>query len=266
MQIFCGNPRAWGARAVPVDEIEAFRAERTPAALRPVVVHAAYLVNLASPDDELFRKSIRLLKDELRLSEALGAEYLVTHPGSPRHRGAEYAVKRVVEALGEVAASGLGAKTAVLMENTAGAGEGFGGGLRHIGEIIDCAGRLGLKAGLCLDTCHAHAAGYAIRTREDVSRLLVALKRDVGLDRLKLIHLNDSKAGAGSGLDRHEHIGRGTIGLEGFRRLFAGGELSGVPVILETPKESEADDRRNLRVARSFIQVGQAGRVGRGRS
>jgi len=252
MQIFGRNPRSWGYS--PVDEAEAalFREKRAESAIWPVAIHTTYLINLCSPSDELFKKSIDLFKGELRIADSLGADYLVTHLGSPGQKGAEYAIKRVVSAL-KKAASGKHS-VEILLENTSGAGAGFGSDLADIGRVIEGAAKAGIKTGLCFDTCHGFAAGYPFGSRKAAEELVSFIDASVGLERLKLIHLNDSKGEAASHLDRHEHIGKGRIGRKGLSFFLNHPKIKGIPLILETPKKASDDERKNLRAVRRILR------------
>ncbi len=254
MQIFGRNPRSWGFSPVAPSEVSLFRKRREEAGIWPVVIHTAYLINLSSPDETNYRKSVDLFKNELTTAEELGADYLVTHLGSPHELGAGFAVRRIEEALAGVIAEGLGKKTMILFENTAGGGNSFGSDLAGLGALVERAAEMGLSCGVCFDTCHAFAAGYPLRTAGEIKALVKTVDGDVGLPRVKVIHLNDSKGGLGSNLDRHEHIGEGRIGLEAFRLFLSHPEIRDVPMILETPKKTPDDDPRNLRVVRGILE------------
>ncbi len=253
MQIFGRNPRSWGVTPLPSVEAALFRKAREKAGIWPVAVHTTYLINLCSPSEELFDKSVGLFRDELGIAGALGADYLVTHLGSPGEMGGAYAVRRVLSAL-ENSASAARGGAEILLENTSGAGSGFGSSLKDIGRILKGAEEMGIRAGLCFDTCHAFAAGYPMKTGEDIAVLIKAIDAGVGLKRLKLIHLNDSKGEAGSMLDRHEHIGKGKIGAGGLALFLNRPEIKGIPLILETPKKDPGDDPRNLSAVREIIK------------
>ncbi len=253
MQIFARNPRSWSSRPIPRNEVDLFRAKRLKAGIWPVAIHTTYLINLCAPDPDIFDKSVGLFKAELRTAEELGADYLVTHLGSPFDMGADFALKRIGSALKEARESGLGKKTMILLENTAGSGYGFGSDLKDVGRIMDDAALFGLDTGLCLDTCHAFAAGYPMSCASEAALLIKTVDGEAGLKRLKLIHLNDSKGGLNSRLDRHEHIGEGKIGLIGFKAFLGNPMIRQIPLILETPKKSEKDDPRNLRAVRRIL-------------
>ena len=253
MQIFGRNPRSWIYKPLSPEEAGLFRSARSEASLWPVAVHTNYLINLCSPDDGIYYKSIDIFQKELGIAESIGADYLVTHLGSPQDMGSAFAMTRVGRALKEAARGGLGGKTMILLENTSGAGYGFGSDLRHIGEIIKGAAGGGLKTGLCLDTCHAFTAGYSFSTPAEVAGFLEKTDEAVGLENLRLIHLNDSKGAFNSNLDRHEHIGKGKIGIEAFRLLLNHPDIRDIPMILETPKKTEGDDPMNLATVRGLL-------------
>lgn len=252
MQIFARNPRSWADMPLAPQTVSLFRRAREEAGLWPVAVHTTYLINLCAPDGDIYAKSLKLFQSELRSAEALGADYLVTHLGSPKEMGVPFALERVKASLKAVAEAGLGRITEILLENTSGAGTGFGSDLADIGWLLDEASRFGLDAGLCADTCHGFAAGYAMSGRKGGNGFVASIDATVGLERLKLIHLNDSKGKLGSKLDRHEHIGRGEIGVGGISSFLMDDRIAGVPLILETPKKTPEDDPENLRVVRSI--------------
>ncbi|HEY4705830.1 MAG TPA: deoxyribonuclease IV [Thermodesulfobacteriota bacterium] len=254
MQIFGRSPRSWIYTPLSAVEAGLFRALRKEAGIRPVVVHTNYLINLCAPDDGIYYKSIDIFIKELGIAEAIGADYLVTHLGSPQDLGMGFAMKRIGLALKEVAKSVHGRATRILFENTAGAGYIFGKRLSDIGELIDIAARTGIEAGLCFDTCHAYGAGYAFSTAEEVKALIKTIDSQAGIKRLKVIHLNDSKGAFGANLDRHEEIGKGSIGIDSFRALLNHPKIRPVPMILETPKDSDEDDLRNLAAVRSILK------------
>jgi deoxyribonuclease-4 len=250
MQIFCRNPRSWKVGGLDGAEAERFRELVAASGIGPVAVHATYLINLSSPDPELFERSVGLLKAELAMAADLGADYYVAHLGSSRGEGDRYASGRVLEALASVAGDGAEGPE-ILLENTAGGGDTFGASLASIGEVMEGARGLGLDVGLCFDTCHGFAAGYPMGP-DDAARLVDTIEREAGPGRLRLIHLNDSKGGAGSRLDRHDHIGRGEIGMGFFRGFVNHPKVAEVPLILETPKKTPADDPENLATVRGL--------------
>jgi len=243
MQIFSRNPRGWNTGPLDPSEIELFRKGREKAGISPLIIHASYLINLAATEDTLFERSILALEEELQRGDQLGADYLVVHVGSNAQQGTGFGIARVVEALGRMKTGTV--RTQLLLENTAGEKGDIGCRLEELAEILTRLGNISWL-GLCLDTCHAFAAGYDISHRAGVKAWVKEIKETVGLDRIKLLHINDSKKGLNCHVDRHEHIGKGKIGLEGFRAIICHPELQRIPMILETPKEQEGDDRRNL--------------------
>ncbi|MDD2902611.1 MAG: deoxyribonuclease IV [Syntrophales bacterium] len=247
LQIFVQNPRAWRWREIPPREIDAFTAARRLAGLGPLVVHLTYLPNLASVDAALYQKSAARLARELALARDLEADYLVCHPGHAPQAPESFA--RVARALA-AAVDKTPPPPLVLLENTAGQGQELGRNQEQLGLIIRLAG---VPLGLCLDTSHAFAAGYDLRHPGGVARLLGETAQGSGLESIKIIHLNDSLVPLGSRRDRHTHLGRGTIGLQGFRQLFAHPWLRPEAAIMETPKRHQADEWRNLLTARSLV-------------
>ncbi len=249
LQIFIQNPRAWKWREIPRPEKDAFIAARKLAGLGPVAVHLTYLPNLASVDAALYQKSRERLAQELALARDLEADYLICHPGhAPLSLESFQRVARGLAA----AVEQIPPPPLVLLENTAGQGQELGWLPEHLGLIMRLAG---VPLGLCLDTSHAFGAGYDLRHPGGVARLLLEIARGPGLERIKIIHLNDSRAPLGSRRDRHAHLGQGTIGLEGFRHLFSHPWLRPVAAIMETPKRQQADEWRNLLTARSLIST-----------
>lgn len=252
VQLFAGSPRSWARGALKEEDARDFKAKRRILGIRVVAVHTSYLINLSSPDASIYRRSLGLFKKELASAGVIGADYLVTHLGSHRHRGIKFALHRLGSAIESVGRAGM--NTTILFENSAGAGDTFGSRLNEIGLAIERAEAAGLSCGLCFDTCHGLAAGYRMRTEADIDALTDIIKNEVGIERLKLIHLNDSKHGLGSSQDRHEHIGKGKIGVKGLHALLSRPEFNSIPLILETPKKNEEDDRRNLRAVRKLLK------------
>jgi len=241
MQIFVKNPRGWKMREVDAAEAEEFRAERKKYKINPVVVHAAYLINLASPKDELWGKSISALKSEYQRCDRLGAEYLIFHPGSHTGSGMKKGIARIAEALNEILAE-VKSETMILLENTAGAGTGIGADFNQLKEIID---RVDYPArlGICIDSCHAFTARYNLKEKSGLEELISDFNELIGLDKLKVIHLNDSKYDCCTNKDEHAHLGEGKIGSEAFRRLINHSQLKDKVFILETPQfDKDRDD------------------------
>ncbi|HET91601.1 MAG TPA: deoxyribonuclease IV [Chloroflexi bacterium] len=259
VQIFVKPNRAWAARPLSEREIARFRARAEETGIRPVVGHASYLLNLASPDDGLWARSRDTLVLELERCEALDVPYLVLHPGSHVGTGEEAGLARVAQALGEVHAATLGFRARMLLENTAGQGSNLGYCFEQLGWLLARTPE-GQRLGVCLDTCHAFGAGYDLRTPEGYAAAMDTFDRIVGLERLKAIHLNDSKGELGSRKDRHEHIGKGCIGLDGFRNVLNDPRLAGLPGLLETPKgEDLQEDRENLATLRALVGQSRGG-------
>lgn len=248
MQIFSRSPRGGPAPVLSEPDVQAFQAGRRAADIDPLVVHAPYIINLASPEPAMHRQSIRLYREEYERCARIGAAYLVTHVGSHKGSGEAAGIARVVEALNQTL-DGHGPSTMILLENTAGSGQGLGERFEHLAAM-----RAGVKqpdrVGVCLDTAHTFAAGYAIHEADGLDRTVEQFDRVVGLPHLKLVHLNDSKVEFDSRVDRHWHIGDGKIGLDAMRRIVNHPKLRDLPFILETPKDSEEDDPRNLATVR----------------
>lgn len=243
----------------PVDPLEAaeFCRRRADSPVEFLVVHAMYLLNLASPDPALRSRSISALREERIRAERLGADAIVVHLGAHRGAGVAAGIDRIIEGLDRVGPP-EGA-TRLLLENTAGAGTTLGASFEEIGAILEGT-RTGESIGVCLDTAHAHAAGYPLGTRAGLRETLGALDRWVGIERLGLIHLNDSAAPAGSRRDRHAHIGDGEIGSRGISRILSDRRLRDRPYILETPKEIDGRpdaDRVNLARVRRLRTEGE---------
>jgi len=249
IQIFTKNSRQWRAKPLSEEEIEHFRLNREETGIVPVIAHDSYLINLGSPEEGLWRRSMEAFVEEMARCEALSIPYLVAHPGSHRGAGEEAGLLRIAEALEEIGALTKGFQVQVLLENTAGQGTGLGYRFEHLARLVEDNEDLGI----CFDTCHAFAAGYELRTREGYEKTFRELDELVGLHRLKVLHLNDSKGNLGSRVDRHEHIGSGCLGLEPFRMLVNDERFRHLPMILETPKEPGMD-ARNLAVLRSLMR------------
>ncbi|HUV01910.1 MAG TPA: deoxyribonuclease IV [Desulfobacteria bacterium] len=251
-QIFSRNPRGWKIKALTETDISRFIEKLNRTGLFPPVDHMPYLPNLAAPTDDVYTKSVETLTEELERCNALQIPYLVTHLGSHRGSGKETGLQRIVDAI-DTAFSGIDEANGVmlLLENTAGTKNSMGGTFEAIRNIMD---RLEHKdrIGICFDTCHAFAAGYELRTEENLDKTLQHFDEVLGLEQLKLIHLNDAKGGLDSRLDRHEHIGLGYIGEDGFRVILNDARLKELPMILETPIDASRDDLGNLQKVREL--------------
>jgi deoxyribonuclease-4 len=252
MQIFCRNPRGWTVKPLDKDDVSEFKKLREQWDIGPVFVHTNYLINLASTKPDLYDKSIEQFVIDLERTEALGAEYLVTHLGSASGQDAEWMIKRVSDAL-NMAMKLHPPKATILLENTAGEKGDVGYTLEQVQEVISLLTDAS-RIGICYDTCHGYAAGYDIRTKRDVDSLAKKIDATVGLKRLKGIHLNDCLKEFNSRVDRHWHIGEGKIGLDGFKVLLNHPAFKDVPKIMETPKETEEDDPKNMRMVKSLIK------------
>ena len=253
MQIFSRSPRGGPAPAFAAEDMAAFDRERRRAGIDPLAVHAPYIINLASPDAVVFRNSLRLYQEEYARCARLGAAFLVTHVGSHRGEGEEAGIRHVAEALTRTLDSAARRGVIILLENTAGSGQGLGYRFEHLAAMRALVERKE-AVGICLDTAHLFAAGFPIHTAEGLDETLAQCDRVIGFEHVKLIHLNDSKSAFDSRVDRHWHIGGGHIGLEAMRRIVTHPRLRGLPFILETPKPTDADDPRNLAIVRGFAR------------
>jgi deoxyribonuclease-4 len=250
IQMFVKNERQWKARPLEDADAAGFKAARKAHRIATAFAHDTYLINMASPDAALWKKSVDAFVDELERCEALGLEFLVTHPGSPGEAGEEAGIRNMIRGLDAAHRRTKGFRTRVLLETTAGQGATVGWRFEQLKAILG-----GLKdsdrAGVCLDTCHVFAAGYDLSTREGYERTMDEFDRHLGLRALEAFHVNDSKKGLGCRVDRHENIGKGAIGLEAFRCLMRDARFRGVPKVLETPKENGMDSV-NLRLLREL--------------
>jgi deoxyribonuclease-4 len=254
-QIFSASPRMWRASMPARDEIAALRRARERLDLRPLVIHVNYLINLASLDPVIREMSIAAFRGELERADAIGAEYLVTHPGSYKGQPLEQAIAAFALGLAE-AAEGCARQVNVLLENTAGSGFHLGGRLEELRMIRDLAAReTDLAVGYCLDTCHLLASGFDVASEAGLKKTVAEVERLLGLENVRVVHANDSKMPLGSHTDRHANIGEGHIGAEGFRRILTHAKLRTKPFILETPNENDGDDRRNVETLKILAQV-----------
>lgn len=251
LQIFSRNQRQWHPPPLTDDEVASFKAAWEETGNLIVASHGSYLVNLASTKEDVLAKSIDNFAAELQRCAALGVEYVVLHPGSHGGAGVEAGLDRFVAGL-DRAIEKSGVAVQVLTETTAGQGTGLGSSFAELAYILDNS-KFSDLLGVCVDTCHIFAAGYELRTRQGYAATIDELARTVGLERVRFFHLNDSKKPLGSRVDRHEHIGEGEIGLDGFRNLLRDARFAHLPMTLETPKSDSLDeDRRNLAVLRSL--------------
>lgn len=252
LQIFTRNQRQWHPAPLKVEEVELFRKAHAISGSMPVASHASYLVNLATAKEELLEKSINNLVLELNRCAQLGVPYVILHPGSHGGDGPEAGLKRFTRGLDRVIEQS-GTTVQVLVETTAGQGTGLGSSFAELAAILNNS-KFPELLGVCVDTCHVFAAGYELRSADGYQATIAAMESSIGLDKIRFFHLNDSKKELGSRVDRHEHIGKGAIGLEGFRNLLNDRRFSGLPMTLETPKsDSLEEDRENLRILRSLM-------------
>jgi deoxyribonuclease-4 len=258
-QIFSRNPRGWQPRPLSRQEAHEFRKSREKAGLWPLAVHALYLINLAAADPFILHRSREAFREEIRRSVALGADYLVVHPGSSIGASSEWGIRTAIESV-RLAARGMkltGAgrtgrnrELSILIENTAGQGSSIGCSFEQVADII--AGLDGLPIGVCLDTAHTFASGYDISSETGLKATTRAIHRSFGFDLIKLIHCNDSKVPLGARVDRHQHIGLGHIGSAAFRSITHTARFRRIPFILETPIDEHGDDERNLSYVREL--------------
>lgn len=268
LQIFTKSPNQW--RSPPLDpaDVAAFRAAIRGSEVRLPMAHDSYLINLATADDELWQRSIEAFLDEIDRCEQLGLDYLIAHPGAHLGSGEEAGLRRVAAALDEVHARRPESRARVLLETTAGQGTTLGHRFEHLAAILQTVKRPD-RLGICLDTCHVEAAGYALSPEPEYRATLAEFDRLIGLDRLRAFHLNDSLKPRGSRVDRHAHVGKGCLGLEPFRLLLNDERFGDRPMVLETPKEGEDGtemDPVNLAVLRGLVRPAGVSRRRRSRS
>ena len=254
LQIFSASPRMWAGGQTRVAEVDAvaFRARREVLGLGPLVIHANYLINLAAQQSMLRTRSIQAFHDELVRGIALGADFVVVHPGACGECKPDQAVRLAIDSVKQAAKNLPPTKLRILVENTAGMGTALGSRLEEIGEMLNAL--QGLEVGACLDTAHLFAAGYDIKSEAGLASTLELIDRVMDLERVPVFHVNDSKIPLGGRVDRHEHIGKGKIGAEAFRRFLthprlgsrAGEGIAGRAFLAETPIDDPGDDRRNV--------------------
>jgi deoxyribonuclease IV len=256
LQVFTKNNNQWRARPIPPEQVERWEERREATGICPVVAHDSYLINLASPKDDLWQKSIESFVVELERCDLLGIPYLVTHPGSHTGSGEDVGLARVADALNSVHEQLPDSPVLTLLETTAGQGTNLGYRFEHLAQIVDQV-EARERVAYCFDTCHVFAAGYDIRSPETYAATMDELDRILGLDRLLAFHLNDSKRELGSKVDRHEHIGDGHIGLDGFRNVVNDQRFTAHAGLLETPKSDDLhEDVENLARLRSLVHAG----------
>lgn len=254
LQIFSSSPRMWRASAISAEQREQTRAACAELNICPLVVHTSYLVNVCSQTEEVRAKSVLCFRGEIERALALGAEYLVIHPGSyrgmTRREGLLFAAESIARAI-----DGLPwqeSKFEILIENTAGAEFSLGSSFEQVAELIECL-RPHAPVAACLDTCHTHVAGYDIVTEAGWADTLAQIDSTIGSAAVRVWHCNDAKAARGSKLDRHEHIGQGTIGGESFRRILREEKFAHAAFIAETPVDTQGDEKRNVHALRELL-------------
>jgi len=250
LQVFTKNANRWQGKPISNDDAIAFQQAWQKSGIGPVIAHDAYLINLASPKQDVWEKSKAALRDELLRCAQLGITGLVMHPGAHLGTGVETGVERIREAFREILPE-TPPEVRLLLENTAGQGTYLGGDFAHLAALLE--GFDEDRFGVCFDTCHAHTAGYDLSTSESYTEVMAEFDRLVGLEQIKAFHLNDCLKPCGSNLDRHTHIGQGTIGRTGFACLMQDQRLAAIPMLLETPKGDDGEmDRVNLALLREL--------------
>jgi deoxyribonuclease-4 len=254
-QIFSSSPRMWRPGNLAAEHCAQMRELRTRFDVHPLVIHASYLINVAAQSDDIWQKSTAALRGEVERALALGAEYLVLHPGSWRGMSRESGLLRAADAIAQ-ALAGLAWQECdfqLLIENTAGAEFSLGSTFEQVGELVETLRGRGVPAGACLDTCHIHVAGYDIVSSPGYEQTVAQIETTIGLDTVRVWHMNDAKAAQGSRLDRHEHIGEGTIGIAAFRRILNDARFRHCAFIAETPVDEPGDEARNVNVLKSLV-------------
>ena len=254
LQFFAGSPRTWRPMSYKDEDAAKFREARAASPIRFVVIHTIYLINLATTNEDFYEKSVTSLVGAVVAAEQLGADAIVTHIGSHQGAGFEAGLERVRVALTRALDEASDSRVRVLLENTAGAGDTMGVDFQQLAAMIDAVGG-DPRVGLCLDTCHLFAAGYDLRTGTGLDEAVKALDDACGLERLVMLHLNDSMTPLGSNRDRHDNIGEGHIGLDGFRHIVNHPAFAGLPGILEVPGyEGHGPDLRNVEILKELAE------------
>ena len=250
-QIFTRNPRGWHAKELTKEDIDAFKSKLKSSEIDrfATCAHMPYLPNLATPKNDGFEKSVNTLISEVERCAQLGIPYLVTHLGSHLGTGEEAGIKKLVEGLTK--AGQTKNDVIILLENTAGQKNSVGSDFKQLGEIFKQL-KPGKKFGVCIDTCHAFVAGYDLRTAEKVKKTFKEFDKHVGIENLKILHLNDARGELGCNLDRHYHLGLGGIGEEGIKSVVKFANKKKIPIILETPIDDDRDDFENVKIAQGY--------------
>jgi deoxyribonuclease-4 len=242
-QIFAGSPRTWSVSEYEDEDGENFQKLRDEADQNPYVIHSTYLVNLATPKEDLFEKSLNCLQAELDAEDKLNVEYVVFHPGAHTGSGRENGIERIAEGIDEL---DIPETVTLLLENTAGKGTTLGRSFGELRQMIEKADTPDEKIGVCIDTCHAHAAGYELKDEQGFKDFLQEIEEDLGLEKVKVLHLNDSKDEKGSEKDNHQDIGYGKIGDKGFENIVNSEKLEDLPMVLETPSDNRDSYKENI--------------------
>ncbi|MFA5429765.1 MAG: deoxyribonuclease IV [Candidatus Omnitrophota bacterium] len=250
-QFFSRSPQSWRSRALDLSQAAGFRKARAQNGIAPVFIHISYLINLASADKKLFLSSVEAFVEDMRDAEALGADYIVSHMGCHKGAGENAGLARFAYALNTIIKKTAGSSVGILLENSAGSGSCLGYDFSHQRRVLEALQDTG-RVGICFDTAHAFASGYDLSTASGLSELLKKINDQTGMDKLRLVHLNDSRSPCGSRVDAHEHIGKGRIGLAGMRRIVNHPFLKDLPFILETPKDGGRADAVNLSTVREL--------------
>jgi deoxyribonuclease IV len=254
-QFFSSSPRMWRAPKVDPKQAERMKTLRAALDVSPIVIHTSYLVNVCSQTEDVREKSVAAFRQEIERALAYGADYLVLHPGSwnglTREQGLRLAADSIKRAVDGLSFAGTGFH--ILIENTAGAQYSLGGSFDQVAELVALLGA-SAPVGVCLDTCHTHVAGYDMVTDEGYLETMKLIAQTVGFEAVRVWHCNDAKAPLGSKLDRHEHIGQGTMGVEPFRRLLNDARFSHAAFIAETPVDEPGDEEHNVRVLQSLVK------------
>ncbi len=254
IQIFTKSNNQWKAKELTPEDTNRFLENQKETGISSVVAHNGYLINLASPKEDIYQKSLEAMLIEVQRAELLAIPYLVIHPGSHLGSGEEEGITKIAHSLNWLHQKTEGCQVGICLETTAGQGSSIGYRFDHIAKIIDQV-KDNRRLGLCYDTCHTFAAGYDIRTKKAYKDTFEELDKIIGIKRLKVFHINDSLKDLGSRVDRHQHLSEGKIGLEGFRMLMNDPRWESIPKILETPKEEgNVKDRMNLKVLKSLIK------------
>lgn len=250
IQVFTKNQMQWRAKPLQPAEIEAYKTAFKNSGIQSAVSHDSYLINLGSPEEDKLKQSLAAFEDEVERCELLGIPFLVFHPGSHMGSGEKTGLQMIATSLNQVLEKKKGYKTVLLLETTAGQGSNLGYSFEQLAEILDLV-KERERVGVCVDTCHVFAAGYDIRSQSAFEETFRHFDAAIGLKKIKAFHLNDSKKGLGSKVDRHEHIGEGAIGVEAFRLLLHDDRFQGLPMLLETPG-GDAEYEKNLKILKEL--------------